>query len=98
VAEITITVEPIRLESGAWIQHISVNFPDGERSLNVATAHREGSAKQQSPNFRRCSYAWPKLTKKKDAGKARKEPDGFVGPTVALRCTSEPKLPAMAAQ
>jgi hypothetical protein len=42
------TVEPIRLESGAWIQHISVNFPDGERSLNVATAHREGSAKQQS--------------------------------------------------
>jgi hypothetical protein len=48
VAEITITVEPIRLESGAWIQHISVNFPDGERSLNVATAHREGSAKQQS--------------------------------------------------
>jgi hypothetical protein len=48
VAEITITVEPIRLESGAWIQDISVNFPDGERSLNVATAHREGSAMQQS--------------------------------------------------
>jgi hypothetical protein len=48
VAEITITVEPIRLESGAWIQHISVKFPDGERSLNVATAYREGSAQQQS--------------------------------------------------
>jgi hypothetical protein len=48
VAEITITVEPLRLESGAWIQHISVKFPDGERNLNIATAHREGSAKQQS--------------------------------------------------
>jgi hypothetical protein len=48
VAEITITVEPIRLESGAWIQRISLKFPDGERSLNVATAYREGSAKQQS--------------------------------------------------
>jgi hypothetical protein len=48
VAEITISVEPIRLESGAWIQRISLKFPDGERSLNVATAYREGSAKQQS--------------------------------------------------
>jgi hypothetical protein len=48
VAEITITVEPFRLESGGWIQHISVKFPEGERSLNVATAYREGSAKQQS--------------------------------------------------
>jgi hypothetical protein len=48
VAEIAITVEPIRLESGAWIQHISVNFPDGERSLKVATAYRKGSATQQS--------------------------------------------------
>jgi hypothetical protein len=48
VAEITIPVEPIRLESGAWIQHISLAFPDGERSLNVAAAYREGSARQQS--------------------------------------------------
>ena len=48
MAEITITVESIRLESGAWIQHISVTFPQGERNLNVATAYREGSAKQQT--------------------------------------------------
>jgi hypothetical protein len=48
MAEISIRVEPFRLESGGWIQHISVKFPDGERSLNVATAHREASAKQQS--------------------------------------------------
>jgi hypothetical protein len=48
VAQITITVEPIHLESGAWIQHISVAFPDGERSLNLAAAYREGSARQQS--------------------------------------------------
>jgi hypothetical protein len=48
MAEIAIRVEPIRLESGAWIQHISVKFPDGERNFNVATAYREGSAKQQS--------------------------------------------------
>jgi hypothetical protein len=48
VAEITIPVEPFRLESRGWIQRISVKFPDGERSLNVATAYREGSGKQQS--------------------------------------------------
>jgi hypothetical protein len=48
VAQIAITVEPIRLESGAWIQHITVAFPEGERSLNLAAAYREGSAKQQS--------------------------------------------------
>jgi hypothetical protein len=41
-------VEPIRLESGGWIQHINVKFPDGERSLNVAMASREGSARQLS--------------------------------------------------
>jgi hypothetical protein len=72
VAEITITVEPVRLESGGWIQRISVKFPDTERSLNVATAYCEGSAKQQSADFRRCSYAWPKLAKRKAAGQARK--------------------------
>ena len=46
MAEITITVEPFRLESGGWIQHISMKFPDGERSLNVATAYREGAELQ----------------------------------------------------
>jgi hypothetical protein len=84
VAEITITVEPIRLKSGAWIQHISLKFPDGERSLNVATAYPEGSAKQQSADLRALLARLADASRDEAAGKARKERDGFVVPIAAL--------------
>jgi hypothetical protein len=84
VAEITIIVEPIRLESGAWIQNISVKFPDGERNLNVATAYREGSAQQQSAELQALLVRLAEASQDEAAGKARKERDGSVVRTDAL--------------
>jgi hypothetical protein len=78
MAEIAIRVEPTRLEPGGWIQHISVTFPAGERSLNLATAYREGSAKRQSAELQALLVRLAEANQDEGRRESKEKPDGFV--------------------